>query len=185
MEHFYKNIHGWFNYPNFYKRMVDRMVDGSHCVEVGTWMGASAAFMAVEIINSGKNVKFDCVDTWKGSVEHCNVQEVINDTLFEKFLSNIEPVKHIINPIRMNSVTAAGLYNNESLDFVFIDACHDYEAVKKDVEAWYPKVKRGGIISGHDYNTWDGVTRAVNEYAKVHNYSLETPDEPDCWSIAK
>ena len=150
MEHFYSSVEGWFNYPNFYKRMTDKMVDGSHYVEIGSWMGSSVAFVAVEIINSGKKVKFDCVDTWKGSSEHQHVEEVKTDTLYEKFLSNIEPVRHVVNPIRMDSVLAAGLYQDNSLDFVFIDACHDYEAVKKDIEAWYPKVKGGGIISGHD-----------------------------------
>ena len=103
MEHFYSSVEGWFNYPNFYKRMTDKMVDGDHYVEIGSWMGSSAAFIGVEIINSGKNVKFDCVDTWKGSSEHQHVEEVKNGTLYEKFLSNIEPVKHVINPIRMDS----------------------------------------------------------------------------------
>jgi hypothetical protein len=148
-------------------------------------MGSSASFIAVEIINSGKKVTFDCVDTWKGSSEHQNVEEVKNDTLYETFLSNIESVKHVINPIRMDSVLAAKLYKDNSLDFVFIDASHEYQAVKNDIEAWYPKVKDGGVLAGHDYKCWYGVTRAVDEFVKDNNYLLEIQDEYYCWSFTK
>lgn len=53
---------------------------------------------------------------------------------------------------------------NDSLDFVFIDACHIYEEVKKDIKAWAPKVKKYGWIMGHDYSKrWPGVRKAVDE----------------------
>ena len=50
--------------------MVNHFTDNSHFVEIGSWKGRSASYMAVEIFNSRKNIKFDCVDTWCGSVEH-------------------------------------------------------------------------------------------------------------------
>jgi len=51
------------------------------------------------------------------------------------------------------------------LDFVYIDGDHNYEAVKKDLEMYYPKVKKGGLFSGHDYaNRAPGVVKAVNEF---------------------
>jgi predicted O-methyltransferase YrrM len=69
--------------------------------------------------------------------------------------------------IRMRSVVAATHYKNESLDFVFLDADHNYEAVQADIAAWLPKVRPGGILCGHDYANeayplW-GVARAVDE----------------------
>ena len=55
MEHFYQKIgEDWFTYPNLYKKMVSDANENSHFVEVGVWKGRSAAFMAVEIINSKK-----------------------------------------------------------------------------------------------------------------------------------
>ena len=153
MEHFYHNIgEDWFSYPQLYKRIVDNSQDGSHVVEVGSWKGRSAAFMSVEIINSNKNIKFDCVDTWKGSIEHTTYDVITEEKLYDVFLSNIEPVKHIINPIRMTSIEASKLYEDNSLDFVFIDASHEYEDVKEDILAWLPKVKKGGVLAGHDYD---------------------------------
>lgn len=65
---------------------------------------------------------------------------------------------------RMDTVAAAGLVEDGSLDFIFIDADHTYEGCKRDIEAWTPKVRTGGMICGHDYNPkWPGVIRAVNE----------------------
>jgi len=92
------------------------------------------------------------------------------------------------NPIvlmRMDSIKASEIIANESLDLVFIDCQHEYEYVKKDIKAWLPKVKKGGIISGHDYNPkelyvpgFNGVGRAVNE--EIEEINLEHDDaEPD------
>ena len=173
MEHFY-HITGedWFSYPQLYKRIVDNSQDGAHIVEVGSWKGRSAAFMAVEIINSNKNIKFDCVDTWKGSIEHTTYDVITEEKLYDVFLSNIEPVKHNINPIRMTSIDASKLYEDNSLDFVFIDASHEYEDVKEDILAWLPKVKIGGILAGHDYDTFEGVNRAVDEIFNINDLEI-------------
>jgi predicted O-methyltransferase YrrM len=163
MEHFYQSIgENWFTYAPFYKKMVKVFDSGSHFVEIGSWKGRSSVHMAVEIINSKKLIKFDCVDTWKGSIEHINDPFIIEDKLFEEFKKNIEPVKHIINPIRLTSIEASKLYSDESLNFIFIDASHEYEDVKQDIIHWLPKLENGGIIAGHDIAS-PGVKKAVSE----------------------
>jgi len=166
MEHFYQNIdsENWFDYQNLYKKVIVDCPVNSHFVEVGTWKGMSACFMAVEIINSGKNIKFDCVDTWEYIPTSSEITEEQCMNLYEIFLENITPVKDVITPIKALSWDGASYYEDGSLDFVFIDAGHEYKNVIKDIRAWYPKVKPGGIISGHDYH-WDcGVYTAVNEF---------------------
>lgn len=185
MKHFFNKPQfgeNWFTYANFYKEIVSQLNNDSHIVEVGSWKGKSSVFMAVEIINSRKNIKFDCVDTWLGSQDGltANNPAVINNTLYSIFLSNIEPVKHIINPIRMTSIEASKLYEDHSLDFVFIDAGHSYLSVKSDIEAWLPKLKHGGIFSGHDYNNgWPGVNKAVDE--KFNKNRITAKEK--CWIV--
>ena len=183
MEHFYKNLgEQWFTYPTLYSTMVSRFPDDSHFVEVGTWKGMSAAYMAVEIINSGKNIKFDCVDNWE-YVENLQAdipKELYND-LYDTFLKNIAPVKHVINAIKEISWEGAKHYKDESLDFVFIDAAHDYESVKKDINAWYPKVKKGGVIAGHDYDWNHDVKRAVNEFCNANGFAITEMER--CWIV--
>lgn len=162
VEHIYQNIQGWFSFPTIYSSVVNHFPSGSHFVEVGTWLGRSAAFMAVEIANSNKNIQFDCIDNWQGDglEEHDPVK---NKTVYQTFLSNIEPVKKYINPITGNSLDVCKTYKDGSLDFIFIDASHTYEAVKQDINAWFPKLKKGGMMAGHDYD-WPEVRRAVDEY---------------------
>ncbi len=65
--------------------------------------------------------------------------------------------------LRMTSEEAAGSVPDGSLDMVYIDAIHLYEHVKHDIELWLPKLRKGGIISGDDYNI-DEVRRAVDEF---------------------
>ena len=176
MKHFYQNIgEDWFTYPNLYTEMVKLFPADSHFVEVGTWKGRSAVYMAVEIINSNKNIKFDCVDTWEYIPSQNEINQEMCVNLYETFIHNIEPVKHVIMPVKALSVDAAKYYDDESLDFVFIDAAHDYENVRKDITAWLPKVKKGGIIAGHDYNHPD-VKKAVEEIIKSPTYEQEL-----CW----
>lgn len=173
MEHFYQNIgEDWFTYPNLYKKVVELADNEFHFIEIGSWKGRSSVFMAVEIMNSGKNIKFDCVDTWEGSVEHAEYDEIKEQKLYDIFLTNIEPVKNLINPIKMLSLDAVNLYGDKTLDFIFIDASHEYEDVKRDIIAWLPKLKIGGILAGHDYGVFDGVTRAVNEIFQTHEIEI-------------
>jgi predicted O-methyltransferase YrrM len=185
VKHFYKTIGGWFTFPKLYKQVVEKQQSEAHFVEVGSWMGQSASFLAVEINNSNKLIKFDCVDTWEGSAEHSDVAEVKANSLFDTFLNNIKPVNQIINPIKLTSSEASKLYTDNSLDFVFLDASHDYDNVKLDVMCWYPKVKQGGILAGHDYiSEWPDVIRAVDEFILKNNYSLEINSE-HCWGFTK
>lgn len=184
VEHFYQNIHGWFTYPNLYRQVVVEAPDEAHFVEVGTWMGKSAAFMAVEIINSGKNIRFDCVDTWAGSEEHTNPKSPfyrpeLSDPnwLFKECINNLSSVKKHFNPVRLDSISASRNYDNNSLDFVFIDAAHDYKSVVEDIEAWLPKVKTTGILAGHDYHQAQ-VKKAVHD---VLGTSVE--DSEYCWVL--
>jgi GT2 family glycosyltransferase/predicted O-methyltransferase YrrM len=180
MEHFYKELgENWFTYPNLYSYVVNKFPSGSHFIEVGVWKGMSASYMAVEIINSGKKIKFDCVDNWEfiENLQSDISQESFRENIYDTFLKNINPVQHIITPIKELSWDGAKHYKDSSLDFVFIDAAHDYESVKKDINAWFPKIKKGGIIAGHDYAWSDDVKKAVNEFFD-YNEIYETEG---CW----
>ena len=77
--------------------------------------------------------------------------------------------------IYKKSNEAVKQFKNKSLDFVYIDANHNKEFVKEDIEIWYPKVKIGGIIGGHDYGPHEpGVIEAVDEWAKKNKFKIAT-----------
>ncbi len=183
MEHFYgQNQFGenWFSYLELYKNMVERFPSGSHFVEIGSWKGKSAVAMAVEIINSNKKISFDCIDPWYDLKPDGEYFETWCSNLYETFLENIKPVQDYITPMRMTSMQAVNLYQDNSLDFVFIDANHEYEYIYEDIEKWLPKVKVGGILSGHDIS-YEPVFQAVKDHGLEHQIKIDW----ECWIYEK
>jgi hypothetical protein len=179
MNHIYQQPQfgeNWFTYPNLYLEMVEKFPSGSKFVEVGSWKGKSSAYMAVEIANSTKNIEFYCVDTWEGSLEH---EEMDLSGLYDLFIDNMSPLVNYYKPIRKLSIEASKDFEDNSLDFVFIDASHQYEDVKNDIIHWLPKIKSGGILAGHDYPSdgggcFAGVYKAVNELLTGFNVNSVT-----------
>ena len=161
----YEQIDGFFtrNDRRFYHFHAQTAPESGHFVEIGSWKGRSAFCMASELERLGKATRLTCVDTWEGSEEHAEHSSIQKGTLYDEFLTNISRYQHRIQPMRLPSLEAAATFPDRSLDFVFIDAAHDYENVKADIHAWAPKVKPSGVLAGHDYYTWPGVRQAVDE----------------------
>lgn len=120
-------------------------------------------------------VKIYAVDAWdmyKGYVDVKTQKDL--DLDFEDAKARLEPCNvEIIKDYSMNAVKK---FEDESLDFVFIDSNHAYESVKEDIMGWSKKVKKGGIISGHDYlpefgGVVFGTIKAVDEWVKENNIS--------------
>lgn len=164
MEHFYQNIEGWCNFYDLYADMVQNHGDGAHFVEVGSWKGHSAAFMAVEIANSGKNIRLDMVDIMTEDSPNIYRKDRVAHFLerHEEIRRNLSPVPWV-NIIPKASEEASQMYSDHMLDFVYIDADHHYENIKKDIQCWLPKIKKGGILAGHDFYNYEDVKRAVSE----------------------
>ena len=173
MEHFHEEVYGFAQNDllALYKKVVEIFPSGSHFVEVGSFLGKSAVFMAVEIINSGKNIRFDCVDHWKGSEEHHDNKKIDTENLYEDFIKNIEPVKSIITPVRIDSIDASKLYHPNSLDFIFIDASHDEPSVRKDLAYWYLRLKEDGMIAGDDIDDKE-VANAVRWFFDIEKVKI-------------
>lgn len=121
--------------------------------EIGVLRGEMSAYLL-----SRQDLRLYMVDSWRAvemfaatdQAHHMNL--AIKNTEFAKDRRFFLPYE---------STYAAKLVDRE-LDFVFIDADHSYEGVKKDIEAWLPKLKEGGLIGGHDFDQ-EGVERAVGE----------------------
>lgn len=150
----------WFSYPNFYSFAVREAPEVGVFVEVGCHLGRSTHFLASEIKRSGKQIELHCVDSWSDFLQTEVEQD--GEGVYRQFLRNMAGFPDL-RVHRGLSWEVSVEFEDESLDFVFIDADHVYESVLKDLRAWYPKVKRGGILSGHDFN-WVGVERAVKEF---------------------
>ncbi len=168
LNHFYQSIQGWFDYEDLYSYVVRHIhnqyrTEEDMYVEVGSWKGRSAAYLAIELLRQydERPVKLYCVDHWEGiSDEALNV-----DNPYEFFWENMRPVWDVVTAIRGHSHEMAGHFEDNTVRFVFIDADHTYEAVKMDILAWLPKVCDDGILAGHDLTdkNFPGVRKAVEE----------------------
>jgi hypothetical protein len=169
-QHYYQTIQGWADFLDIYKQQVAKAPPiGAHFVEIGAWKGRSAAYMAVEIENSGKQIQFDVIDTWLGSEEHQSGAAyedaaVVAGILYEEFEKNLLPSRGYYWARRGTSQDLVKQYLDQSLDFVMIDAGHDYVSVSQDIQSWLPKMKPGSILAGDDISpNWPGVERAVHD----------------------
>lgn len=153
----HESIPGWFNFEDLYMDMVQTHKTGVF-VEVGAWLGKSTAYMAQLLRDNPEcMVDFYAVDTWKGSAgdpAFASELEKHGGDVYGAFVENMEKcgVRDFVIPLRITSVEAAANFGDRSLDFVFIDAAHDYDSFSADLRAWLPKVKVGGMIAGHDHS---------------------------------
>lgn len=141
MNNFGADAPNWFDYEDVYDLAFSIFNDNKpHVfVELGAHAGRSTAYMA-RILTP--NISFFTVDDWKIYP-------------YKKFIANLKnngiTTKHV-TPIIADSSEASRLFDRESVDFVFVDADHSYQGVLRDIVAWLPKMKKTGVIAGHDYH---------------------------------
>ena len=179
MEHFYEEIQGWFDYQNVYDIAIKSSPEKSMIVELGCWKGKSSCYLLTEAYNSEKMLNISFIDTWAGSIEHldpkCEFHEpgllTNKDHVWDVFNNNIARINYPKSLFRRDTFDAVNYFEDNSIAFLYIDTAHEYEHVIKEIDAWYPKVKLGGIIAGHDYFT-PGVNKAVNEFFEIRPHPL-------------
>lgn len=109
-------------------------------VEIGCWKGLS-----IDALLKGCNGTVYAVDTWEKSylIKNENASWAYNE-----FVWNVGHYENL-EVLRMSSIEAAELFENKSVDMVFIDGCHEEMNVENDILTWLPKTRR--VICGHDY----------------------------------
>jgi hypothetical protein len=168
---YYEQIPGWFDYQDIYDEQVARARSGAIFVEIGAYLGRSTAYLAARIKQSRKRIRLYVVDLWDGWFWNDDRQAVpmqAGADVFWHFMRNMrsDGLDQMICPLKMSSDKAALLFPPGSLDFVFVDGDHGYAAVKRDLTNWFPLVKAGGTLAGHDYinDDFPGVRRAADEF---------------------
>lgn len=167
--HIYQNIDGWFNFQKLYTKLAKSIPEGGRFVEIGTYKGCSFSYFLIEVLNLKKNVECIGVDAFPWP------------DVLPAFIENMRPFEGKYWYIHAESSKAAERIEDGTCDVVFIDANHTYEFVKRDIAAWLPKAKAGGIICGHDYNEpWGGVIQAVGE---AFGDKVQHVKESNCWLV--
>ena len=177
--------------------------------EIGTFKGE----FAKEILQNWSGTLY-MIDVWRPLGEEYldSSNHAVHSTAYSETMGTISGYEDRGIMIRATSEVAADMFERESLDFVYIDANHAYDFVVEDIKLWYPKVKSGGYLCGHDYinlnwyddpnfaenkkdkHIWNsdfyhgvfGVNPAVDEFCKKFNFDLTiTKEWFGSWIIKK
>jgi hypothetical protein len=110
-----------------------------------------------------------CVDAWqayKGYRDHVGQDKL--DGFYQSTIKRLAPYRCMF--LRAFSVDAAAMIQDGSLDFVYIDSNHSFDSVTADLNAWVPKVRRFGIVAGHDFgrSSVGQVKQAVEHWTSEH-----------------
>lgn len=173
IEHYFHKCSGWFGFRLQYEHMIDILPNNACWVEVGSYQGRSLSWLLVEAHNRGCKFDIHSVDIW-GSDNASSADEKSKNKIYNNFIRNTSPFHGQFQIHRTLSWDAAHKFSNGSVDYVMIDAAHDYDSVKKDIEAWWPKISSGGYMGGDDFNSdeTNGVAIAVLEFVKQHNLQI-------------
>ena len=124
--------------------------------EIGCWTGHSTSYLA-EVAKKNKGI-VTVIDTFEGTgIMKSAIESNFNPRIeFEKNM-DILGIRDYIKVLHGKASTFVPRVHKESIDFMFIDGDHRYSQVTKDINAWWPKIRKGGILCGHDCESseWD------------------------------
>jgi len=180
------DLFGYCRYHDFYKLCVESTTGKAHFVEVGSFFGQSSAIMSYLIEKYKKDITFDCVDLFEISNfsehKHEDYVNYFGGDLYKGFIDNLtksNTLKNINKIHKMTSLEAAKLYEDFSLEMVYLDASHTTEDLIEDIKAWWPKLKVGGLLAGDD---WDHSTVPA---AVMHCFKTDGNDQIDNSGVFK
>lgn len=159
-------VQGWSeDIIAWYSAIVPNMPAAACVVELGVYHGRSTLFMAESLWAAGNHdARVYAVDTWgRNGPTKWNWTSSDYDT-FVGHLNATGDAGLLVDVCPFDSGEFAEKFADSQCDLVFLDASHEYEDVRRDIQAWLPKVKPGGMLAGHDYGgDHPGVVRAVDE----------------------
>ncbi len=147
--------------------LLDKVPDNGTIVELGTFLGGSMCRMADRARTFNKILTFYAIDNFlchNISPESRKWTGVFNE-FYHEFWANVEKfeLQRFITPISEDSIEAANGFADNSIDMLWVDDDHSYPHTVNVLRAWLPKIKKGGVICGHDYCSGEGIRMAVQE----------------------
>ena len=155
----------------------------------GAEIGVETGAFSEQLCQKIPGLALYCVDAWQayhGYRDHVSQEKL--DGFYAEARKRLEP--YGCRFVREYSVAAARQFADRSLDFVYIDANHDFLHVTQDIAAWSPKVRKGGILAGHDFrrsknDLWEcNVKDVVQAWAyshKINPWFVVTHDKSPSW----
>lgn len=186
----HETIPGWFDFQNAYDLMVAEARDGGVLVELGNYLGRSLVYLGHKAQQSGKALRIYGVDTYRQDpVPYHHVEVMAVGT---RWLPVIAQNVHraglgdTVNLLQCLSWDAARLFDDGAVDGVWVDAAHDGPSVARDIAAWWPRLRSGGYMGGHDYSSaFPDLMAVVDAWAESEGLLLDITTSPASWLVRK
>lgn len=155
---------------------------------IGAEVGVAEGIYSEKLFHRHPALKLYEVDYWDEYPDYQDYHHVDLTLKYAEARNRLKPYNsHFVRDFSMNAVKR---FADESLDFVYIDAAHDYDHVWEDIREWEKKVKKGGIVAGHDYGNRKnyGVVKAVNDWTtlnKIHPLIILNKNSVKSWMYIK
>jgi len=157
----------------------------------GAEIGCAEGRFSTTILASWRGAKLLMVDPWKNldSEEYPQKHDQVDFEAWYLRCQELAQRDPRVVLVRKKSVDAANDIENWSLDFAYIDAAHDYRNVMLDLDAWFPKVKPGGLLCGHDFDdrnppeSCNEVMSAVTRWMREHAIVFTVTQCSSWWAI--
>ncbi len=174
----WQEVRGWFDWPRFYQEQVERLPHGSVVVEVGILLGRSVIYLAQTMKAHRKDLRVVAVDTFRGCGTDPLVASVVAEhggSLRSAFERNLVlcGVEDAVEILEQDSESASRQFPDSSVDLVFLDGDHGFDGFRRDLIHWMPKVKPGGLIAGHDINTYESIGQALDSVLGKGSYHID------------
>jgi hypothetical protein len=170
--------------------------------DTGVEVGVKRGLFSEVILSSWRGRRLISVDPWlaasrKEYQDVSNVTQATHERFYDETVRRLGTFGDRSEIWRMTSAEGAARIEPHMLDFVYLDARHDYDAVKQDLELWFDKIRPGGVFAGHDYfdgrrpQGMFGVKSAVDEFFGVYGLTVKEtyvdgkfrPGSPPSWLV--
>jgi len=153
--------------------------------KIGAEVGVERGYYSKSLLDANPGLKLYCVDAWKaykGYRDHTNQAKL--ERYYHETLELLEPYGLNVKVLRGWSLDMAEQIPDGSLDFAYLDANHDFRHLIDDVDTWSKKVRKGGIVAGHDYNRHRRsiecqVKPAIDAWGHAYGIKINVTNEPD------
>jgi predicted O-methyltransferase YrrM len=172
------------------RRVLPHLLNHLHLTGEGCEIGVFNGYFSEIILRHWEGKRLFSIDPYqtfaeKTYLDQSNIDQEEFERVYAQVREALSPYKDRSLIMRKTSVEAASGFSDGSLDFVYLDGNHRYESVQEDIEAWYPKIKDGGLLAGHDY-VEDGITahgdfgvrKAVAEFSAKYQINVYQTAEP-------
>lgn len=173
----WNKIYGWGDFTPIHRHVFQQLPDGATVVELGVGYGRGLACMVSLVKQMSRRFHVVGVDRFiRTEAYTADGFSELSAAYARQQMESVGVGERDYALFVMDSADAAELC--DPVDYVFLDADHEYLGVKRDIDSWLPKIRPGGFIGGHDWD-FHGVNKAVLE--RWPNPALFTENYCNCW----